>query len=113
MRPPSKPYSMITGHEIVSVKPCLIRDVRLLREKLQFEDGMPYEDAYRTALERIKMQREEWDRQNPPMTHEEFHENLSYLIANGYTNEQRHWIDTNEPLDRTDDERRLQESFNK
>lgn len=112
MRPPSKPYSMITGKEIVSVKPCMVRDVRLMREQLMAE-GMSYDEAYLEAYRCIKMQREEWDRQNPPMSAEEFHENLSYLIANGYTNEQRHWIDTNEPLDRTDDERRLQESFNK
>ena len=104
MQPPSKPYSLITGLAIEPAPfPCLIRDVRILRDEFKAQ-GMKHEEAHEKALQKPKTVGDG----------RELMEALgrANIRHSGPQPDQRHWIDDNTPLDKTDDARRERESFN-
>lgn len=114
MQPPSRPYSLITGLAIEPEPfPCLIRDVRILRDEFKLQ-GMKHEDAHQKAYEIIARKRYELQKPKTVGDGRELFEALgrANIRQSGQQPDQRHFIDDNSPLDKTDDARRERESFN-
>ena len=118
MKPATRAYSMTTGEEIslrpTSVNKPSMRETTALREKYQAE-GMTWEQAMMRAQAEIKVLRAEWDAkyQQPVMTRDELMQWVDVWKVSGARRdvpfEPRHWIDTNEPKDRHEDERRMKD----
>lgn len=114
MQPPSRPYSMLTGLAIeLPPFPCLIRDVRILRDEFKAQ-GMKHEEAHEKALQIVSKRRHELQKPKTVGDGRELMEalGLANIRHSGPQPDQRHWIDENTPLDKTDDARRERESFN-
>jgi hypothetical protein len=114
MQPPSRPYSLITGLAIEPEPfPCLIRDVRILREEFKAQ-GMKHEEAHEKALQIISKRRHDLQKPKTVGDGRELMEALgrANIRQSGPQADLRHFIDDNSPLDKTDDARRECESFN-
>ncbi len=112
MQPPSQPFSYLTGQPLdLAIRPCLVRDVRILRDEFRLE-GLSFEDAHKKARGIVLDLRKEFGEPLPVGDRDLFVEKIKALPSrqSGPQQDQRHWIDDGTPLDRADERRRENES---